>query len=603
MLHIALFALLQAPAQFQGLPADSTDYTCSGTVPCATWGMPPMPSAGGSYSDPVYGTTAYRLAVPANSKTGNVIPAYSRVQAFNSDGTRMMVADGTTTDLYDSTTTPPTPIGRIILAGETYPWIDSVDNDAYWSNTDPHRIYFTSYSSSHGLDLRYVDVSNCTTSSCTLTPQTVHTFSCLTDSTSPLGSGIAGNKIETGSGAQGGMHDATDRYFAFSCDFVNTSGRNEIDVIRYDRTTDTVTTQEKWYMLCPGQVPSGCKVITSVPKQADMFRMSEHPNGMISIIWQNTSTVCPAVDSKWVRTCGTEIFDSGYNYLGPANAYNGHQDMGFAANGDPVWVGGCNSGTAHDYRCLQITNLNALSQTAITGVHILLPCTYSYIGTPGTCESGTNITASKSWHISLTAWSGRPGWALLSTFMMAGPAQLQKPVLPAATTLGTAVTPGVDTVMPVSMATIGPGTLSVVDYGLSTAEMINWTSTTATTATATFAKAHAATATVQCVSCGNTGFGAEELLAIKIDDTAPDYSPAIFYRIGRSRTIRNGDYNCEAHGTVSRDFSSILWASSWDQDCSADSQVNAYWLSLKKTLNFNCPTVVTQGQPFTCTIQ
>lgn len=575
--------------------------------PCATWQMPPVPAAGASYTDPTYGTTSWRLAVPANGKTGHTIPAYSRVRAFNSDNTRMTISCGNALCLYDATTTPPTPISQIALSSTTdsqYPWIDAVDNDAYWSNdpATPNRIYFTSYSSSHGLDLRYVDVTPCTsTSNCTLTPQLIHTFSCTTDATSPLGAGVLGTKIETGSGAQGGLNDATDRYFVFSCDAIATIGRVGIDLIRYDRQTDTVTAQEKWYQLCPGQTPAGCKVTTAVPKGADLYRLNQHPNGDISVIWQTSSAVCSPIDSKWQRSCGTELFDPNFNYLGGLFSYNGHQDCGYDVHGDPVCVAGCSTNSAHDYRCLQIVNLNNVNPNAITGTHILLPCTTSYIGAPGTCESGTYVGADKSWHVSLTSWAGRPGWALLSTFMMAGPLQQSKPMLPAATTLGTAVTAGVATVTPANMSTIAPGVLSVIDYGTANAEMLNWTATTSTTATATFFKAHAATAAVQCVSCSNTGFGSSELLAVKIDDTAADYSPAVFYRIGRTHSERDGDYNAEAHASCNSTFTACIWGSSWDQDGVADSTVNTYWMTLAppapSTWNLNVMCSMTAGNP------
>lgn len=564
------------------LPTDSNDYTCAGVQPCATWSMVAQPAAGASYTDPNYGTTSYRLVPPSNSSSGHVIPVYSRVQAWNSDMTRMFMLDANTADLYDATTTPPTPMGRIILNGETYPFLDPGDNDVLWSNTNPNVIYFTHFSSSHGLDLRSVNISSCVVGTCNVTPILLHSFSCVTDANSPLGAGIAGNKIETGSGAQGGMFDATDTYFTFSCDFVNTNGRNEIDIIRYNRVTDTITMQEKWYNLCPGAVPSGCPVMHSLPSGANLFRMSQHPDGQqITFIWQANTTDCPAIDSSWHRGCGTEAFDTNYNFLGPVNAYSGHQDMGYDINGYPVWVGSCNTNAPKQYRCFQITNLNTLSSTGITGTRILVPCSFSYTGG---CESGTNLVGSKSWHVSMTSWQHYPGWAFISTMMLAGPGAARQPLAPASTTLGTAVTAaGTVTVTPGSMSTIAPGVLSVIDWGATNVEILTWTATTSTTATATFAKTHPATATVMCMSCGNTGWGAMELWEMKIDSTVPNLSNAVYYRVGRSQAIQDGNYSCEPHAAVARDFSAAIFATSWNQDCNlgtGSSIVNGYWVPL-----------------------
>src|ERR1035437_9322062 len=111
-----LFCTLPALAQsvlpqFENLLTTSTDYTCAGAVPCSTWPMPVMPPAGISYTDPTWGTTTYRLAVPAVNTSGQVAPTYSRVQAWNSNDTKMFLSEGSSgngyLDLYDATTTPP----------------------------------------------------------------------------------------------------------------------------------------------------------------------------------------------------------------------------------------------------------------------------------------------------------------------------------------------------------------------------------------------------------------------------------------------------------------------------------------------------------------
>jgi hypothetical protein len=95
---------------------------------------------------------------------------------------------------------------------------------------------------------------------------------------------------------------------------------------------------------------------------------------------------------------------------------------------------------------------------------------------------------------------------------------------------------------------------------------VKWTSVTETTATAAFTKPHSASAVVSCLSCGDTGFGALENIAVKIDTRAPDSSKAIFYRIGRAMSIRDADYNAEPHTAVDRDFTQIVWGSNWNVD-------------------------------------
>lgn len=592
-------SLLGQPSQFAHLLTNQTDYTCGGLAypECTTWPMPGKPAPEASYHDPTFGTTTYRLAtLPANT-SGTVIPAYSRVQAWNSDNTLMTLVElpptgGVYLDLYDATTTPPSLINRISVSSGFGP--DAIDGDALWANTNPHRIYYQEPSGSgHGTELRYIDVSTCTRTNCTLTPAIVHTFSCNTGTDGnefPLGNNVPGNKIETGSGAQGSMFDSTDRYFSFTCDVVQNGHRHEIDLIRYDRQENTVTYQDRWYKLCPSQTPSGCRAWRAAGSEdTDLVRMNQHPDHhYITMIWQATSVAlcggkrcdCPT-DSSWVRSCGTEVYDDAYNFLGPASPGNTHQDNGFDIHGNPVWIGsGSYTGTNKSYRALAITNLKTLDSTKVVTTHILLPCSFSYVGP--SCDRGTFVGYQKPWHISGTSWSGLPGWALLSTFMYSGPGVGTAAKLPVATTLGTGVTsPGIATVRPTNMATIGPGVLSIVDFGTSNEEIVTWRITNGTTATATFAKTHSATAHVQCVSCMNTGWGAGELDAIKIDAYAPDMSNAVIYRIGRTHAVRDADYNCEAHATTNRNFTAILWGSSWDRDCNTDSGVNGYWMKLQ----------------------
>jgi hypothetical protein len=375
------------------------------------------------------------------------------------------------------------------------------------------------------------------------------------------------------------MFDSTDRYFSFTCDNVNGGGRTAIDFIRYDRKLDRVTTQEKWYNLCPGNLPAGCAVYKECPAgggkcDTNILRMNQHPDARyITVIWQ-----CNSWDGGWKRGCGTEVFDPEYNFLGPASSAISHQDNGFDVNGVPVWVGVMtNRADITGERAIEVTNLTTLSQTKVTSKRILLPCGYSRTGG---CDAGTALSARfDASHISMTgSWGSLPGYALFSTMTLAG-AYFAFPVdAPTASTLGNAVTsPGSHTVSPASMSSIGVGVESVIDYKTPNAEPVKWTSVSSTTATATFRKTHLATAQVSCLSCGDTGFAAMENIAVKIDTNAPDNSNAVFYRIGRAMSIRDADYNAEPHTAADRNFTQIVWGSNWNVDGGRD---YAFWTKL-----------------------
>lgn len=673
LLTLMLFALklgAQVPSQFQKLLTTSTDYTCVGVVPCASWPMPAMPAAGASYFDPTWKTLQYRLAVGGFNLSGQVIPCYSRVQQFNYDNTRMMMVDlhGDAIDIYDATTTPPTPINVITTTFGNTVYPDCVDNDAYWGNTlaDKNIIYFQASSGSvHGLDLMKVDVSACTSLNCQLTPSVIKSFSCTSDALSnpELTVGTAGNKIETGSGGQGGWFDKNDRFFAMTCDKVDGAGRHNIDFILYDTVTN-VTTQFKWYALCPGGQPAGCSAYWYASQTGkNLIRMWQHPDGYITVAWQSGATngvsgtssppthinltsnvltvtasntfkvgteakfhnlsamsylnnyfgvitsasstqftlaytpghadddqnitsgtitgLSCSLDVNWVRGCGLEAFDHAFTYLGGVMAYIGHHDGGYDVNGYPVIVGvTTHQNNTRDADALGITRLDTgLSTTQINQHRVLLPCNYSRTGG---CGLGVYLGAKAgSSHISMVSSSNLPGYGLFSTMINAGP-QIAPPVppdYPTPTTLGTAVAPGTVVVTPGSMAQIGVGVVSTVDTGTNM-ESVTWTAVTATQASATFTKSHAATASVFCFSCGDTGFAAMENIAVKIDyNAAPDAAVA-FWRIGRNMAIRDNTYDAEPHTTINRNFTQIVWGSTWNKDPVDFTSVNGYWQAL-----------------------
>jgi hypothetical protein len=583
LLLIAMHSVSQTPpSQFAGLMTNATDLTCAGVAPCSTWLMPANPGMGGSYVDPTWGTTTWELAIPSQNTSGaspGVLPCYSRVQSFSSDNKHLLMCESESeyADLYDATTTPPTPINRITTTDGS--WISPGSGDVDWAFTTPTRLYYIGgFGQVGALQLRYVDVTNCTSSNCVLTPTIVHTFSCTSDGYFPGGAGVAGNQIETGSGAQGGMGDSTDTYFSFTCDKVGEDGRGEIDFIRYNRNTDTVTTQEKWYKVCPGAVPSGCAVWATEPGY-NMIRMNQHPDARyITVIWQ-----AGAADSTWQRGEGTEVYGPTYNFLGVADGYNGHQDTGFDVNGVPVLVyvtAGTN--TIYDAWSISIANLTTLSPTSGPAANykvIYLPCQYArqYTGSYP-CVGATLNT--KGSHISMTGtWGSTPGYALFSTYSLAGSQGAYNVDMPLATTLGTAVTnAGTYTVTPGTMANIGVGTQQVIEQiGNANIETVTVTAVTSTTFTATLAKTHTASAPVSNLTAGDTGPFALENIAVKIDTTAPNGSNAQFWRLGRVMSLRDNDYGAEAHTSVNRDFTAFIWGSNWNVD---GGRVYGFWTKL-----------------------
>ena len=661
--------LFAQPSQFAGLMTNATDLTCGGTAypACSTWPMPANPGMGGSYFDPTWGTTTWELPVGSANTYGHVVSTYARVQAFSSDNKYLFMTEGGNTnayawlDLYDATTTPPTFINRITTSDGTA--INAYNGDANWAFTVPTRIYYVPWTGAHGLELRYVDVTGCTTSSCSLTPTLVHTFSCTSDSYFPNGAGVAGNLIETGSGGQGGMFDSTDTYFSFSCDYYN-GDRGEIDLIKYNRSTDTVTTQEKWYQVCTGNVPSGCYVWAHSQNGTpgwNMYRFNQHPDyHYVTMGWQCATLT----NADWQVGCGVGGYGPSWNFLGPISVGDWHSDAGFDINGVPVWVGYTTAlGTDADWYSLEVTNLATLSTSGITSKQLQLPCTYAYVGTP--CPTapflGSKVNGS---HISMTGtWGSVPGYALFSTMTMAGKNGGYSVDFPLATTLGTAVaSAGTATVSPASMSTIGAGTQQTVDWvstyvysptnlgsGVQTAtpydmigitvgqtltvgsqtvtvssitsstftatfgssqtcpcytfspnsETITVSSVTPTTFTATFAHPHAANAAVANLTVGDTGPYAMENIAVKIDTTAASGSTATVYRLGRAMSIRDTDYNAEPHTFVNRDWTAYVWNSNWNVDGGQD---NGYYTKLSGAAPSFTLTVSTTGGTGTGTI-
>jgi hypothetical protein len=107
------------------------------------------------------------------------------------------------------------------------------------------------------------------------------------------------------------------------------------------------------------------------------------------------------------------------------------------------------------------------------------------------------------------------------------------------------------------------------------------------------------------LSCGDTGFGAMENFIVKIDTTAADGSNAVTWRVGRTMAIRDNSYNAEPHTAVNRDFTQIVWGSTWNVDPGSTGTVYGFWTKIipAKTFTLTCPSIITQGVAFSCTVQ
>jgi hypothetical protein len=378
------------------------------------------------------------------------------------------------------------------------------------------------------------------------------------------------------------MFDQTDRYFSFTGDIAGLHGRVEVDFFRYDRVLDTVTTQEKWYKVCPGQVPSGCAVYSAVTYPGyNMIRMNQHPNAnYLTVIWQDSCN-----DSTWTQGCGIEAFNPTYNFLGPIFTSFEHLDCGFDVNGVSVCsqISLTNSNSVPGAWSIGVSDLTKLSTTGPTSKYVYLPCQFARLvgsgSIPGGCN-GTSLSAkTNGTHISMTGtWGPVPGWAEVSTMQMAGVTGAYPIDNPPLVSLGTAVTTtGSHMVTPSSMANIADGTQQLIDWNTASAETLNVTAVTGSTFTATFTQTHLSTAQLGNLSVGDTGPFSMENIAVEIDTTQPATTQTHFYRIGRAMSIRAGNYNAEPHTSVNRDWSAILWGSNWNVDADLE---YGFWTSL-----------------------
>ena len=215
------------------------------------------------YRDPAFGATVMRIS---DAATGEVFkPAYSTVQAWNADESRMI--------LYRSGPNP----GHVLLDGRSYEYIKDLDmfpsdlEEVFWSHSDPNVFYYVSkYKQDLGHFQRY-DVRDDS-------KELVREFSELCGKGMPVAGGDAH------------MQSLDDDLFGFRCR--NDAGRWK--AFTYRLSTDEVhamdigegTDYDDWR--APSVGPSGRHVIlegrslsadlSTVEATFDMARNHEHSN-------------------------------------------------------------------------------------------------------------------------------------------------------------------------------------------------------------------------------------------------------------------------------------------------------------------------------------
>lgn len=463
------------PSQFAGLSTDPTDWTCAGSTPCATFPTPAGPDWGGTYSDPIWGTTIKRVSKPIHcidadpcAPTQRLYPDYPKAPPWNIDGSLMLlVGDAGWFHIYDGVAY--TDLGRIQMSGPGMGL--SSDHDVRWANstnvTDAaHTIFF---------DTNTFESAD----QCSLYSYNTQTLA-VTKLVQPVGTGYTCQRLWSGNE---GNWSNDDRYFA-SFMWMTPANFAAQEAIVYDRVVNQIVGQASMATICGG-------ACGSAPNWIGMS-----PNGTYVIINWNA----PGVYNAHARGTGTELFDKQYQYLGEITAYNGHGDTTLDTNGKEVYVArtltGAGSGLPIDYFRLGICDLStvatggcALNQTSI----VLCNYVYNNPNYPA-CTGVGNIGSAypqsggqKTYHLSGRAMSGAArGWMLFSTFD------------------GNAPNPGSQ----------------------------------------------------------GTGWGSAELVAIKIDSTVTPNTNATFRRIGRDFDIHYGS-STEAHGSVNRDFTKMVFASDW----------------------------------------
>ena len=305
----------------------------------------------------------------------SVVPSYSQRAAWNYNNTRFYVLSANGGGAGYFYTDSPT-------SGMAYDWefvdpyFSGTNGSEAWSSTDPDTMW---YYASLLKQLKSVNVATHTTS-------VVHTYA--TDgSECPVGTTVIGNG---GSGAQ--SYD--DRYWAVGCSAGSLGAATAITV--YDKQLNVVRSSRTMSDMCGAST-----------KAIDWLGMS--PSGKYVIVaWVSSGTA-----ETWSTCKGVELFDADtLTSRGMIMSVDGHNDVGYDANGDEVLVSiaglwSTSDSTNARFGTVFVTKLDAVTSTpyihSSTYVHRYpLPCSFwgLQVGSDPYTGCGTSLKDVNTFHIS-----------------------------------------------------------------------------------------------------------------------------------------------------------------------------------------------------------
>jgi hypothetical protein len=113
-------------------------------------GAVPKPSPGGSYVDPVFGTTITRISAadPAEGKNAVISTLYNSLRGWNADGSQIIAwhrAGARTYEFYQGDR-PYAHLGQIVFGGAFSDWTWPADiEQIVWDTQDPNVLYYPAY--------------------------------------------------------------------------------------------------------------------------------------------------------------------------------------------------------------------------------------------------------------------------------------------------------------------------------------------------------------------------------------------------------------------------------------------------------------------------
>lgn len=337
----------------------SLSTTCANTQP-PNISIPDV----GSMQISEFGANYKRITIPSggvgDAAATGMFPVYAKVQAWNSDGTKLMImAQNGFLHLFD---------------GDTYAHIERLDTsidmhysgtdpEPRWSKTDPNIFYYI-----YGMQFRAYNIL-------THVSTTIHTFTDAECGDSGL--------VMIHNGDEGNSDD-NDRYWTWYVQ-VGSPTYAQKRVIVYDRQTDSVIASK-------GFSAGGLCGENACSTSVNWVGMS-HSGNHVVVNWN-----LDAPDGQLnVRGKGSEVFDRSLVYQNTSSEKNWHCDLAQLSDGTDVFVGSSNLSGTNGYNAVRAVKLN----DGTTATSCMLP-QYQYF------------------HISGRTTSAQRGWILYSTYDQTG---------------------------------------------------------------------------------------------------------------------------------------------------------------------------------------